>query len=71
MGYKVFPSQTNFLLATPPAEAPDAETIYQKLAEKLIFIRHFSHPNMCDKIRISMGTPAQNDALLKALEELK
>ncbi|QQE11738.1 histidinol-phosphate transaminase [Planctomycetota bacterium] len=71
MGYKVYPSQTNFLLAMPPVDAPDAETIYQKLAEKYIFIRHFDHPNMCDKIRISMGTPAQNDALLKALEELK
>ena len=71
MGYKVFPSQTNFLLAVPPADGPNAQTIYEKLAEKLIFIRYFSAHNMNDKIRISMGTAEQNDALLGALEEIK
>ncbi|QDU33671.1 Histidinol-phosphate aminotransferase [Poriferisphaera corsica] len=71
MGYHVFPSQTNFLLAIPPKDAPQAEAIYRQLAEQHIYIRHFSMANMRDKIRISIGTPEQNDTLLQAMKELK
>jgi len=59
-------SQSNFVLAAP---AGDARSIYQMLKDRDIFVRYFDQPRLNDKLRITIGTPAQNDALLAALRE--
>ena len=38
--------------------------------EKNIFIRYFPLPALEDKLRITIGTPQQNDKLLAALKEI-
>lgn len=63
-GWRVIPSHTNFLLATCPG---DAAAIYTELKRKGILVRHFAKPGLSDKLRITIGTPEQNDALLEAL----
>ncbi len=68
-GFCVWSSQTNFLLCVPPESAPNAEAIYRALKQKNILIRYFSTPGLADKLRISLGTPAQNDALLAAIDQ--
>jgi histidinol-phosphate aminotransferase len=64
-GWEVIPSQTNFLLARCPDG--DAGAIYRGLKEKRILVRYFDKPGLADKLRITIGTTAQNDALLAAL----
>jgi histidinol-phosphate aminotransferase len=64
-------SHSNFLLATVPATSGGgAKAVYESLKQRHIFIRYFDQDRLRDKMRITIGTPAQNDALLKALREL-
>lgn len=76
-GFAVLDSQTNFLLATPPgatagegADKPAAPALYAALKERGILVRYFDLPRLDDKLRITVGTPPQNTALLEALDEL-
>jgi histidinol-phosphate aminotransferase len=64
-GWDVIPSQTNFLLATCPGGK--AAEIYRELKAKRILVRYFDKPGLADKLRITIGTAEQNDALLAAL----
>jgi len=68
LGFRVWPSQANFLLVRPPAG--DAESIYQSLKQRGIFVRYFKQPRLDDKLRITVGTDEQNAVLLDALGEL-
>ncbi|MCH9675733.1 MAG: histidinol-phosphate transaminase [Gammaproteobacteria bacterium] len=63
------PSETNFVLATIPAPH-SAKNLYESLREREILVRYFSAPRLHDKLRITVGTPEQNQALLKALTQL-
>jgi len=82
MEFTVPDSQANFLLATVPAggahveaahvevEVDNAETLYKKLKERHILVRYFNAPRMQDKLRISIGTPEENDRLLNAIRDI-
>lgn len=64
----VFPSDSNFLLV----RVTDARAIHEQLAQRRIIVRdRSSEPKLSNCIRISVGTPEQNDTLLTALKELK
>jgi histidinol-phosphate aminotransferase len=67
-GWVVIPSAANFLLATPPGK--DGGALYRGLKGRGVLVRHFDMPGLADKVRITIGTPEQNDALLAALSEL-
>ncbi|HMP40723.1 MAG TPA: histidinol-phosphate transaminase [Roseiflexaceae bacterium] len=71
-GLHPFPSAANFILCrVAPGAAQDARRraagIRETLMQRGILIRYFGKPGLDDCIRISIGTPAQNDALLAAL----
>jgi histidinol-phosphate aminotransferase len=68
--WQVLPSESNFLLATPPAKAAAAAEIYQLLKQQGICVRYFDEDRLRDKLRITIGTPEQNDALLSALDAI-
>ena len=68
MGFRLWPSQSNFLLARPPAG--DAERIYLDLKARGILVRYFNQPRLEDKLRITVGADRQNAALLEALRTL-
>ncbi|MBD6617865.1 histidinol-phosphate transaminase [Komarekiella sp. 'clone 1'] len=68
LGFRVWDSQTNFLLVQPPQG--NAEYLYQKLKEQRILIRYFKQPGLDDKLRITIGTEEQNQTLVKALSNL-
>lgn len=68
-GFAVGESHTNFVLTTPPQEA-SARSLYESLKARNIFVRWFNHPMLEDKLRISIGTPQQDAALLTAIDEL-
>jgi len=63
------PSQSNFLLARPAWSS--ARRIYESLKARKILVRYFDYPRVSDCLRITVGTPEQNDALLAALRELR
>jgi histidinol-phosphate aminotransferase len=66
-GFVVIPSHANFILTAVPGG--DAEAIYRALKARGILVRFFDKPGLADKLRITIGTRAQNDALLAALPE--
>ena len=70
MGFQVLPSQSNFLLAQVPAGGPSARELLTRLEQRGLLVRHFNQPRLDDKLRISLGTPAQNTLLLRELAAL-
>ncbi len=68
LGFEVSPSQTNFLLSR--CVGCDAKAIHEALKKQNIFIRYFSLDGLTDKLRITIGTPEQNDKLLAALKDV-
>ncbi|MCC5897736.1 MAG: histidinol-phosphate transaminase [Phormidium sp. BM_Day4_Bin.17] len=68
LGFKVPPSQTNFLLVTPPRE--NAEDIYLALKARGILVRYFNHSGLENQLRITVGTDEQNQTLIEALIDL-
>lgn len=67
-GFEAIPSQTNFL--TIHVRGRDPQTIKQQLANRGILIRAFRAPRLSEYIRISIGTPEQNQQVFQALQEL-
>ncbi len=71
MGMNVPDSQSNFVLAAAPETlAGGARAIYESLKTQNIFVRYFDRDRLRDRLRITIGTPEQNNALLDALREL-
>jgi len=69
-GFVVPESQSNFILATVP-EGKSAEAIYMALRKQNILVRYFKNEDrLQDKLRITIGTPAENQRLLDALAAL-
>lgn len=64
-GFEVLPSAANFIFARHPQQ--DAAQIAAKLREQGVIVRHFKHPRIDQFLRITVGTPEQNQALLDAL----
>lgn len=69
MGYTVLPSQGNFVLASVPGGG--GKSTYQRLKQQGILVRHFDKPGLADKIRITVGTSSENNALLAGLKSLR
>ncbi len=61
----VFPTQANFVLV----RVPDAAHWFATLRDAGILVKNVSamHPLLANCLRITVGTPAENDALLEAL----
>lgn len=63
---KVYPSDANFLLV----KVTDAKRIYQYLLDKGIVVRDRSNVSLCEGcLRITVGTAAENDALINAFKQ--
>jgi histidinol-phosphate aminotransferase len=64
-GFDVIPSQANFVFARCPRN--NAAEIYLTLKRQGILVRFFDKPGLADKLRITVGTSEQNDAVLRSL----
>lgn len=64
LGFRVLPSQTNFILVRPPRFP--AKDWLQKLRDRKILVRWFSAPEVRDYLRITIGTPREAAALSRA-----
>jgi histidinol-phosphate aminotransferase len=68
LGFEVLPSQTNFILARPPVFA--AKDWLQKLRDQKILVRWFKAPEICDYLRITIGTHSEAAALVTAARKI-
>ncbi|MEH6565727.1 MAG: histidinol-phosphate transaminase [Halopseudomonas sp.] len=68
LGFEVLPSQANFVFARHVQH--DAAELAQGLREQKVIVRHFKLPRIDQFLRITIGTDAQNQALLDALKKL-
>jgi histidinol-phosphate aminotransferase len=68
LGFRVFPSQTNFLLVQPPA-FPAKEWL-QRLRERKILVRWFNHPEVVNYLRITVGSETEMAAFLRATRRI-
>ena len=64
-GAEVFPTQANFVLA----RVPDADASFAALRAARILVKnlHGSHRLLANCLRITLGTPDENDALIGVL----
>ena len=65
LGFEVLPSAANFVFARHPQQ--DAAALAAGLREHGVIVRHFKQARIAQYLRISIGTPEQNQALLDAL----
>jgi histidinol-phosphate aminotransferase len=68
MGFVVPQSRANFILATCPGGR--GQEIYLGLKRQGILVRHISLPGLSDKIRITVGTSQENNALIAGIKNL-
>ncbi len=68
LGFRVFPSQTNFILVHPPRYA--AQEWQQQLRQRKILVRWFNYPEVKRYLRITVGTAAEAAALVEAVREI-
>ena len=68
LGFEVLPSKANFVFARHPGK--DAAGLAAGLREQGVIVRHFKQARIAQFLRITIGTPEQNQALLEALKPL-
>ncbi|MEX6502375.1 histidinol-phosphate transaminase [Pseudomonas zhanjiangensis] len=68
LGFEVLSSAANFVFARHPQR--DAAELAQRLREQGVIVRHFKQARIAQFLRISIGTPEQNQALLDGLSSL-
>jgi len=67
-GVTTYPSQANFFLMRTARSSDDA---FRGLLERGILVRNFSHaPSLANCLRVTVGTPEENDAFLAALPDV-
>ncbi|MCO5239368.1 MAG: histidinol-phosphate transaminase [Chitinophagaceae bacterium] len=64
---RVYPSDANFLLV----KVKDARSVYEVLVKDGIVVRDRSNVQLCDNcLRITIGNPGENEALLNSLKKI-
>lgn len=67
-GMRVLPSQANFVFAAHPDFA--GAELAARLRDRAILVRHFAKPRIDAFLRISIGTEAECDRLIEALDDI-
>ncbi|WJN58763.1 histidinol-phosphate transaminase [Pseudomonas sp. SO81] len=68
LGFEVLPSAANFIFARHPQK--DAGELAAALREHGVIVRHFKQQRIAQFLRITIGNPEQNQALLDALGQV-
>ena len=67
-GVRPWPSQANFILCQ--LSQGKGREVFEGLASRGIFLRHFSSPRLRDYVRASVGLPHETDALVAELDSI-
>jgi histidinol-phosphate aminotransferase len=68
LGYQVYPSHANFVLARKPGE--NLKPVYEELKRRKIFVRYFDTAELRDCMRITVGAPKEVKTLVQELTGL-
>lgn len=68
LGFRVLPSEANFILARPTLFA--AHEWLQKLRDKKVLVRWFNQPEVKNFLRITIGAPKEAEALVSAVKAI-
>ena len=68
LGFFVTDSLSNFVLAG--TDKVTGKTLYEKLKEKKVLVRHFSGGRVENYVRITIGTKEQTDILIEKIKEI-
>ncbi|HWO43278.1 MAG TPA: histidinol-phosphate transaminase [Candidatus Eisenbacteria bacterium] len=69
LGYQVYPSHANFVLARKAGH--DLASVYERLKAGKILVRYFNAPRLKECLRITVGTAEEIKILLRRLETLE
>ncbi len=65
---KIYPSDANFILI----KTDNADELYQYLSAKKIIVRNRSKEPLCENcIRVTVGTPNENEILIETLKDYR
>ena len=67
-GFEVLPSSANFVFARHPGH--QGADLARQLRDRAILVRHFAKPRIADFLRITIGTDAECDQLIAALDDI-
>jgi histidinol-phosphate aminotransferase len=61
----IYPSEANFILV----RVSDGPALFESLKAQNVLVKNFhgSHPMLANCLRLTVGTPEENAAMLKAL----
>ena len=68
MGYEVYPSHANFILARKQGQ--NLKPVYEELKRRKILVRYFDVAGLQDCLRITIGTPKEIQALIHEMAAL-
>lgn len=66
--FEVVDSHSNFVLARPTGGRDAAVATYRHLKAQGMLVRYFDAPGLDDRLRITVGTPEQDAAVLAAID---
>jgi len=66
-GVRPFPSEANMVLT----RVPDAAALFEALKQRRVLVKNVSklHPLLSNCLRLTVGTPEENDLMIRALKE--
>jgi len=68
LGFRLTPSRANFLFASHPAIS--GGELYEKLKARGVLVRYFDKPRLRGHVRITVGSRAQMNVLLREIEQI-
>jgi histidinol-phosphate aminotransferase len=64
---EAFPSDANFILM----RVNDADSVHHELINRGVIVRNFNSPGRLENcLRVTIGTPDENDSFIRALKEI-
>jgi histidinol-phosphate aminotransferase len=66
-GLRAYPSEANMVLV----RVPDSARAFAGMKQRGVLVKHVAalHPLLANCLRLTVGTPAENDAMIRALKE--
>ena len=69
LGYRIIPSQANFVFPQPPQKGRGVK-FYQSLFDRKILTRHYDEEGLRDGVRMTIGTREEMSCALQVLKEI-